>query len=179
MSRIGNKEILLPKGVSVVAAQGLLTVKGTKGELKQDYDPVIVFDISETKIQVKRSNETQAARAKHGLYRNLLANMVKGVSEGFTKTLLISGTGYRAEAKGTSLFLNLGYSTQIEYMAPDGVTVTCESPTKVHVAGIDKQRVGQAAADIRGIRGPATYSDKGIRYSDEIVKRKVGKTGVK
>ncbi|MGL4524978.1 MAG: 50S ribosomal protein L6 [Spirochaetia bacterium] len=179
MSRVGNKEIPLPKGVSVNAAEGLLVVKGAKGELKQPYCQEVSFDIGTDVIKVMRKNESKRARSMHGLYRNLLANMTKGVSDGFTKTLLISGTGYRAEMKGNGLLLNLGYSTQIEYVAPTGVTLACESPTRVNVSGIDKQLVGQAAADIRSIRKPGTYSDKGIRYSDEIVRRKVGKTGVK
>ena len=179
MSRVGNKEVPLPKGVSVTAANGVLTVKGAKGELKQAYCEEVSFDIGQESIKVLRRDESKRAKSMHGLYRNLLANMTKGVTEGFSKTLLISGTGYRAELKGTSLFLNLGYSMQIEYIPPAGITVACESPTKVIVSGIDRQLVGQAAADIRSIRKPGTYSDKGIRYSDEIVRRKVGKTGVK
>lgn len=179
MSRVGKKEVTVPQGVSVAAANGELTVKGPKGELKQKFDSLISFEISEGSVKVTRSGDSKRAAAMHGLYRNLLANMVQGVSSGFTKTLLISGTGYRAELKGQNLLLNLGYSTQIEYVAPAGVALAAESPTKLHVSGIDKAAVGQAAAEIRGIRGPATYSDKGIRYADEIVRRKVGKTGVK
>lgn len=179
MSRVGNKEVPLPKGVSVSALNGMLTVKGAKGELKQAYSEEVSFDIGSESVKVLRKDDSKRAKSMHGLYRNLLANMTKGVTEGFSKILLISGTGYRAELKGTSLYLSLGYSMQIEYIPPVGITLVCESPTKVIVSGIDRQLVGQAAADIRNIRKPGTYSDKGIRYSDEIVRRKVGKTGVK
>ncbi|NIZ47255.1 50S ribosomal protein L6 [Entomospira nematocerorum] len=179
MSRVGKKEIPLPKGVTVSVEGNSLRVKGAKGELTQDFRDDVSFNISAEKVEVVRVKDAKNSSAMHGLYRALLANMVKGVSEGFTKTLLISGTGYRAEVKGSSIFLNLGYSTQIEYVVPEGVSVAAETATKLHVSGIDKVAVGQVAAEIRGIRGPATYSDKGIRYSDEIVKRKVGKTGVK
>lgn len=179
MSRVGKKEISVPSGVTVVANDGVLVVKGAKGELKQAYQPEVKFEIEANTIKVTRVDDSKRAMAMHGLYRNLLANMVEGVSKGYQKTLLISGTGYRAELKGQSLFLNLGYSTQIEYVAPSGVVLTCETPTKIHVAGISKEVVGQVASEIRSIRKPATYSDKGIRYSDEIVRRKVGKTGVK
>ena len=180
MSRIGRKEIILSTAVKVKLKNNMLVVTGPKGELMQYYDPHISFDfINDTVIQVKRANNTHEAKAKHGLYRKLLANMIEGVNNGFTKILLISGTGYRAEIKEKNLFLNLGYSNQIEYLTPDNITITCETPTKVIISGIDKQLVGQTAANIRSIRKPATYSNKGIRYSDEIIKRKVGKTGVK
>jgi large subunit ribosomal protein L6 len=179
MSRVGKKEISIPSGVTVTAKDGLLTVKGPKGELKQDYRPEVSFEIGAGEIKVSRINESKQAMAMHGLYRNLLANMVEGVSKGFTKTLLISGTGYRAELKGQSVFFNLGYSTQIEYVAPEGITINVEAPTRLSVAGIDKALVGQTAAEIRALRKPAVYSDKGIRYENEVVRRKVGKTGVK
>jgi large subunit ribosomal protein L6 len=179
MSRVGKKEIPLPKGVTVSVEGDCLRVKGGKGELTQAFRDDVSFTISADKVEVVKMKNGKESAAMHGLYRALLANMVKGVTEGFTKTLLISGTGYRAEVKGTSIFLNLGYSTQIEYVVPEGVAVAAEMPTKLHVTGIDKVKVGQVAAEIRSIRKPATYSDKGIRYSDEIVKRKVGKTGVK
>lgn len=179
MSRVGKKEISVPSGVTVVANDGVLVVKGAKGELKQAYQPEVKFEIEANTIKVTRVDDSKRAMAMHGLYRNLLANMVEGVSKGYQKILLISGTGYRAELRGQSLFLNLGYSTQIEYVAPAGVVLTCETPTKILVAGISKEVVGQVASEIRSIRKPATYSDKGIRYSDEVVRRKVGKTGVK
>jgi large subunit ribosomal protein L6 len=179
MSRIGKQEIVLPAGVSVAAANGLLTVKGSKGELKQNYRPEVSFNIEASLVKVERKNDEKQSVAMHGLYRNLLANMVLGVSQGFNKTLLISGTGYRAELKGDSLFFNLGYSTQIEYVLPAGITAKVESPTKLSISGIDKELVGQTAAEIRSLRKPAVYSDKGIRYENEVVRRKVGKTGVK
>ncbi len=179
MSRVGKKEIVVPNGVVVSVNDRVVTVKGAKGELTQAFEKEVGFDLSEGKVQVTRLVETKRASAMHGLYRALVANMVKGVSEGFKKTLIISGTGYRAEVKGSSVLLNLGYSTQIEYQTPDGITITAETPTKLHISGINKVVVGQTAAEIRGIRKPSKYSDKGIRYSDEIVKRKVGKSGVK
>ncbi|NIZ19704.1 50S ribosomal protein L6 [Entomospira culicis] len=179
MSRVGKKEIPLPKGVTVSVEGNTLRVKGAKGELTQTFRDDVSFNISADKVEVVKVKSGKDSSAMHGLYRALLANMVKGVSDGFVKTLIISGTGYRAEVKGTSVFLNLGYSTQIEYVVPEGVSVVAEMPTKLNVSGIDKAAVGQVAAEIRGIRKPGTYSDKGIRYSDEIVKRKVGKTGVK
>lgn len=179
MSRVGRKEVFLPKGVEVLVEGSVLKVKGSKGELSQIFRDDVSFDVFPSYVEVKKVKSGKKSSAMHGLYRALLANMVKGVSDGFTKTLLISGTGYRAEVKGSSLFLNLGYSTQIEYVVPAEVSVVAEIPTKLHISGIDKMVVGQVAAEIRGIRKPAVYSDKGIRYSDENVKRRVGKTGVK
>ncbi|MCL2519654.1 MAG: 50S ribosomal protein L6 [Spirochaetaceae bacterium] len=182
MSRVGKKEITVPTGVTITVKEDLLTVKGPKGELKQNFRPEVSFEVNGNIAIVKRTSESHKnGAAMHGLYRNLLANMVEGVTNGFKKTLLISGTGYRAEQKGESVFFNLGYSTQIEYMAPKGVNVEVDpkAPTKVLVSGISKEQVGQVAAEIRGLRKPAVYSDKGIRYENEVVKRKVGKTGVK
>lgn len=179
MSRIGKKPVTVPKGVEVKAANNLLTVKGPKGELTQDYSPLISFEINEGEVVLNRADESKPAKSFHGLYRNLLNNMVIGVSEGFKKTLEINGVGYRAEAKDKSIIFSLGYSTLIEYVVPQDVTVTCVKPTVVEVTGIDKAKVGQVAAEIRGLRPPEPYKAKGIKYSDERIVRKVGKTGVK
>ncbi|MBN2619403.1 MAG: 50S ribosomal protein L6 [Spirochaetales bacterium] len=179
MSRIGRKPVTVPKGVVITAKDEVLTVKGPKGELTQDYSSLVSFDISEGEVIVNRANDTKPAKSFHGLYRNLLNNMIIGVSEGFKKTLEINGVGYRAEIKDKSIIFSLGYSTLIEYVIPEGVTINCPKNTIVEVMGIDKAVVGQAAADIRGLRPPEPYKGKGIKYSDEFIQRKVGKTGVK
>jgi len=179
MSRIGKKLVTVPKGVVVTAKNELLTVKGPKGELTQDYSPLVSFDIRDGEIQVDRANDSKPAKSFHGLYRNLLNNMIIGVSVGFKKTLEINGVGYRAEPKGDSVIFSLGYSTLIEYVVPADVKVECVKNTVVEVSGIDKAKVGQAAAEIRSLRPPEPYKGKGIKYSDEHIQRKVGKTGVK
>lgn len=179
MSRIGLKPVTVPKGVTVTVENNTLKVKGSKGELTQAFDPVISFDVNEGEIQVKRSSESKPAKSMHGLYRSLLDNMVIGVSQGFSRSLVINGVGYRAEAKGQTLLLNLGYSNQIEYEIPEGVKIDVEGNNKVAVSGIDKALVGQVAAEIRKLRPPEPYKGKGIRYENENVRRKVGKSGVK
>jgi len=179
MSRIGNKPIDLPNGVKVNFAGSLLTAEGPKGKLTQDYDSRISFETKGNLIIAKRSDEEKETKAKHGLYRNLLSNMLIGVSEGFKRSLLINGVGYRAELKGNILVMNLGYSNQIEYVIPKGIQVTVENNIKVTVAGISKQQVGQVASEIRSLRAPEPYKGKGIRYEDETIRRKVGKSGVK
>ena len=179
MSRIGNKPIDLPKNVKVSFAGSLLTVEGPKGKLTQDYDPKIAFKAEGEHIVVSRSDEEKATKAKHGLYRNLLNNMVVGVTSGFSRSLIINGVGYRGEVKGKILLMNLGYSNQIEYMIPEGIAVAVENNVKITVTGISKERVGQVASEIRGLRGPEPYKGKGIRYEDETIRRKVGKSGVK
>lgn len=182
MSRIGNKPVTVPKGVTITANDNVLTVKGPKGELTQDYaaaNGTITFTVNEGEVVVARTNESKPTKSFHGLYRNLLNNMVIGVTEGFKKTLEINGVGYRAEAKGKSIIFSLGYSTLIEYVIPEGVTIDLPKNTIVEVSGLDKAKVGQAAAEIRGLRPPEPYKGKGIKYSDEYIQRKVGKTGVK
>lgn len=179
MSRIGKLPIRIPKGVTVTVADRLVTVKGPKGELAQAIEPEATVAVSDEEVVVTRTNETKRAKSMHGLYRNLINNMVTGVSEGFTRTLLINGVGYRAEVQDSVLVLNLGYSNPVEYPVPDGLTITCEGPTKILVSGIDKQRVGQVSAEIRSVRPPEPYKGKGVRYEDEYVRRKVGKAGVK
>jgi len=179
MSRIGKIPVKLPKGVKVSFANDTMTVEGPKGKLTQKYHPVITFEPKGDEIIVSRANEEKQVKAYHGLYRNLLNNMVKGVSEGFSKTLVITGVGYRAEVQGKMLVMNLGFSTDIYVGIPNGLNIAAEGGTKVIVSGIDKQRVGELAAQIRKLRPPEPYKGKGIRYEDEHIRRKVGKSGVK
>lgn len=178
MSRIGKMPVTVPSGVTVTVKENIITVKGAKGELSQDFQPEISFDIKDSEVVVNRANESKRARSFHGLYRNLLNNMIIGVTKGFQKTLVINGVGYRAELKGDTLLMNLGYSTTIEYVVPEGVSVAVEGNNKVTVSGMDKAKVGQAAVEIRGLRPPEPYKGKGIKYENEIIRRKVGKTGV-
>jgi len=179
MSRIGKIPVKIPAGVKVAFANEVMTVEGPKGKLTQKYHPVIVFDNKGDEIVVSRANDVKQTKAFHGLYRNLLNNMVKGVSAGFTKTLVINGVGYRAEVQGNLLVMSLGYANEIYVGIPDGLPITTEGGTKVIVGGIDKQRVGEMAAQIRKLRPPEPYKGKGIRYDDEKIRRKVGKSGVK
>jgi large subunit ribosomal protein L6 len=178
MSRIGLKPVSVPKGVTVAVKDNILTVKGAKGELTQAYEPEVSFELKGDSAIVSRRDDTKRAKSMHGLYRKLLENMVEGVSTGFSKSLVINGVGYRAESIGKSLFLNLGFSTQIEYVLPEGVSVTSEG-NKVTVSGISKELVGLVASEIRGLRPPEPYKGKGIKYETEHVRRKVGKSGVK
>ena len=179
MSRIGKLPITVPPGVKVTITECDVTVEGKKGKLFQDYKPEVSVTQNDNIINVNPLKETKQARSYHGLYRTLINNMVKGVSEGFSKTLIISGVGYRAEVQGKSLILSLGYSNQIEYVIDDRLTITCETPTKIIVSGIDKQQVGQTCAEIRSLRRPEPYKGKGIRYETETIRRKVGKSGSK
>ncbi|MCF7943010.1 MAG: 50S ribosomal protein L6 [Spirochaetia bacterium] len=177
MSRIGKMPILMPKGVTVSVTDNLITVEGPKGKLVQDYQPSVGISIEDDAVIVTRKNDSKKARGFHGLYRQLVMNMVTGVSTGFTRTLLVSGVGYRAEVKGNILLLNLGYSNQIEFMISDDVQIACEGQNKIIVSGIDKQRVGQTAAEIRSLRPPEPYKGKGVKYENETIKRKIGKSG--
>jgi large subunit ribosomal protein L6 len=179
MSRIGKIPVKVPQGVKVSFQDELITVEGPKGKLIQKYHPVISFEPKEGEIVVSRANEEKQTRAFHGLYRNLLNNMVTGVSEGFTKVLMITGVGYRAEVQGPLLVMNLGYSTEIYVGIPEDLKVATEVSGKVTITGIDKQRVGEFAAQVRKLRLPEPYKGKGIRYEDEQIRRKVGKSGVK
>jgi large subunit ribosomal protein L6 len=179
MSRIGIQPVTVPKGVTVTVENDTLKVKGGKGELTQAVIPLVDFSVNDGEVVVNRKNESKKARGMHGLYRSLLNNMVIGVSQGFSRSLVINGVGYRAEVQGKSLLLNLGFSTQIEYVIPEGITVDVEGNNKVTVSGIDKALVGQVAAEIRKLRPPEPYKGKGIRYENENVRRKVGKSGVK
>ena len=166
----------LPKGVEVKQADGKLQVKGPKGDLEMQIPPDMVIQIEEGVLRVERPSDTREHRALHGLTRSLASNMVEGVSNGFKKTLQIIGVGYRAEKKGRDVTLHLGFSHVINYAAPDGVNIEVPQPTTVVIEGSDKQKVGQTAAEIRSFRPPEPYKGKGIRYEDEQVRRKAGKT---
>ena len=179
MSRIGKIPVKVPKGVKVSFAGEVMTVEGPKGKLTQQYHPVISFEDKGEEIIVTRANEEKQSKAFHGLYRNPLNNMVTGVSAGFAKSLIITGVGYRAEVQGKLLSMSLGYSTDIFVGIPEGLAVTADASGKVTVSGIDKQKVGEFASQIRKLRLPEPYKGKGIRYEDEQIKRKVGKSGVK
>jgi large subunit ribosomal protein L6 len=179
MSRIGRIPVRIPQGVKVSFANEVMTVEGPKGKLIQKYHPIIQFEDKGNEIVVSRPNEEKQTKAFHGLYRNLLNNMVTGVSAGFIKTLLITGVGYRAEVQGNLLVMSLGYSSDIFVGIPEGLTVTADASGRVTVSGIDKQRVGELASQIRKLRAPEPYKGKGIRYDNEHIRRKVGKSGVK
>ncbi len=168
--------ITIPSGVSVDLELPTVTVKGPKGTLTQDVPTICDINMEGDTIKVTRSVETRESRAMHGLTRTLIANMVHGVTEGFVKELEIVGVGYKAETKGTTVVLTLGFSHPINYEIPEGITVETPEPTKVKVSGIDKQKVGQVAADIRGFRPPEPYKGKGVKYIDELIQRKAGKT---
>lgn len=179
MSRIGRLPISIPAGVEVAIDGALVTVKGPKGTLTHTVASPIAVTKEESKVVVSRPNDERSSRALHGLTRTLISNMVKGVTEGYQKTLEISGTGYRVAAQGKGLEFALGYSHPIKVEAPEGITFTVETPTKLHVAGIDKQKVGEVAANLRKLRKPDPYKAKGVRYSDEVIRRKAGKAGKK
>ena len=177
MSRVGRKTIVLPKGVEVAAADRSVRVKGPKGELAMRLEPGVELQMDNGQVTVLLQREDRNASAVFGLTRALLANLVKGVSEGFHRTLEIQGTGYRAALEGgKKLVLQLGYSHPVEYPVPDGVQITVDTPTKLTVRGADKAQVGQVAADIRGFRPPEPYKGKGVRYEGEVIKRKAGKS---
>ncbi len=177
MSRVGRLPIPIPAGVEVTLEGQHARVKGPRGQLEQDIHPSIGANVEDGRLLVTRPSDAPTHRALHGLTRALLANMVTGVSEGFRKSLEIQGTGYRAELRGTKLVLNVGYSHPVELEPLDGAAFEVESPTRVHVVGIDKQIVGQQAALIRKQRPPEPYRGKGIRYAGEVVRRKAGKSG--
>ncbi|MCE2455510.1 MAG: 50S ribosomal protein L6 [Gemmatimonadetes bacterium] len=179
MSRIGKQPVELPEGVTVRVEGRTCSIKGPKGSLSLEVHPEIVVEPEENRILVRRSTDQKRLRALHGLTRALLQNSVTGVSTGFAKTLNIVGVGYRAKVEGGALKMNLGFSHPIDYRPPDGVEVACPNTTTVVVSGMDRQKVGQAAADIRSFRPPEPYKGKGIRYQDEQVRRKAGKTAAR
>lgn len=179
MSRIGKLPVTIPQGVSVTVNETQVTVEGPKGTLTQSFVPLVEFAVEDGTCVVTRKNDSKKARSFHGLYRKLLDNMVVGVTQGFTRTLLITGVGYRAEAQADSIVLNLGYSMPIEYPVPEGLSITTEGPNKITISGISREKVGQAAAEIRSLRPPEPYKGKGVKYEDETVVRKVGKAGIK
>ena len=175
MSRIGKRPIELPGGVAVSISPGRVMVNGPLGELTQSVPQRILVEQGDGQLLVKRPTERGEDRALHGLTRTLVANMVEGVTKGFEKTLEIQGVGYRATLRGTSLELNVGYSHPVVMPPPDGIAFEVPQPTVVIVKGIDKQKVGQVAAEVRSVRPPEPYKGKGIRYQGEYVRRKVGK----
>lgn len=179
MSRIGKKVIVMPAGVTAKFKNEVLTVSGPKGTLSQWIDKTIAVKIDGQEMSFEIAKNTADANAKHGLYRALAHNMVVGVSEGFKKSLLISGVGYKAQVSGNKLVMNLGFSHQVEVEIPSDLQVSTPSATEIVVIGIDKQKVGQFASNIRDIRPVEPYHGYGVRYSDEVVVRKVGKTAGK
>ena len=180
MSRIGKMPITVPAGVTVtIGENNEVTVKGSKGELKQQLPKDIIIEQSGEVIEVKRPSENKEHRALHGLTRTLLNNMIVGVTEGFKKELEINGVGYRAAKQGKTLVMNLGYSHQVEMEEVDGITVEVPQPNQIIITGADKQKVGQFAANVREKRPPEPYKGKGIKYVDEYIRRKEGKAGSK
>ena len=178
MSRIGKLPIAVPAGVTVtVDENNLVTVKGPKGTLSQQVNPIITINQENGQLVLTRPSDAKPHKAMHGLYRALVANMVHGVTEGFSKTLEMVGTGYRASVENNVLTINIGFSHPVILTAPEGITYSCPSQTKITVSGIDKQKVGNLAADIRAIRKPEPYLGKGIKYEGEFIRRKEGKSG--
>ena len=176
MSRIGNKLILLPAGVTLtVEGENYVVVKGPKGELAFQFNANMGIEVNGTEVKVVRPDDSIFNKTIHGTTRAVLNNMVVGVSEGYSKTLLIEGVGYRASLKGNTLVVAAGYSHLVEMEIPQGLTVNCPSQTEIKISGIDKQLVGEFTANVRKIRKPEPYKGKGIRYSDEIIRRKEGK----
>ena len=180
MSRIGKMPITVPAGVEVnVAAGNVVTVKGPKGTLTETFHHDIAINVEGNVIHVTRPNDEHLYRSLHGLTRTLLHNMVVGVSAGFTKELEVNGVGYRAQKDGKKLVMNLGYSHPVVVEEIDGITIDVPAPNKIVIHGVDKQAVGQFAADVRGKRPPEPYKGKGIKYATEVIRRKEGKTGGK
>ena len=180
MSRIGRAPVAIPAGVEVnVADNNVVTVKGPKGTLTQQFNENLTITVEGNVITVARPNDLKENRALHGLTRSLINNMVVGVTEGFKKTLEVNGVGYRVALEGNKLVMNLGFSHQVIMEAPAGITIEVPTPNQIIVSGYDKQLVGQFAANIREKRPPEPYKGKGIKYSDEVIRRKVGKTGAK
>lgn len=178
MSRVGKKSIKVPPGIDIHIDQNTVTVTKGNKSLEQMVHPAIhvEYDSGERLLQVQRSTNNKLHRSLHGLYRTLISNMVVGLTEGFSKRLEIVGVGYRAELKGRHLYMNLGYTHPILFKLPDGIEIVVENPTNLVVKGVDKQLVGQVAAKIRSFRPPEPYKGKGIKYHDEYVRRKAGKT---
>jgi large subunit ribosomal protein L6 len=183
MSRIGNKPVSIPKGVTITVKDSVVTVKGPKGELSQEIDRDITIEITETELIVSRPTEQIRHRAMHGLYRSLISNLVKGVTDGYKKDLELVGVGFKATNAGNILDLALGYSHNIIFEVPKELKVTTTTEKgqnpKIFLEGSDKQLIGQVAAKIRGLRKPEPYKGKGVRYSDEVVRRKAGKAAGK
>ena len=179
MSRIGKMPVAIPAGVTVDVKDGKLIVKGPKGTLEQDIDARIEVKVEGAVATLTRANDSKELRAKHGLYRALLHNMVTGVTNGYTKSLVINGVGYKVAKQGNKIVLNIGYSHPVEYAESEGIKLECPTQTEISVSGIDKVKVGQVAANIRSLREPEPYHGYGIRYKDEVIERKEGKTAGK
>ena len=179
LSRIGRKTIPLPSGVSVDVGYGEVTVSGPRGTLTQTYHPDVVVKVGEGEILVERLSERKFHHSLHGLTRSLIANAVVGVTDGYTRTLELMGVGYRVQASGDGVVLSVGYSHPVEIRPPEGVTMEVEGNNRVHVRGIDKQKVGQLAARIRKVRPPNAYKEKGIRYQGEVLRFKPGKSAAR
>ncbi|HVA33407.1 MAG TPA: 50S ribosomal protein L6 [Candidatus Baltobacteraceae bacterium] len=178
MSRIGKLPVAVPSGVDITLGDGNVSVKGPKGELSQAIlSQVVDVKVVDGKVIVERKGDAKVHRSAHGLTRTLIANMVEGVSKGFRKSLEIQGVGFRAAKAGEKLNLTLGYSHPVVFEAPKGIAITVEGQNKIHIDGIDKQAVGQVAAEIRDLRPPEPYKGKGIRYAGETVRKKLGKAG--
>jgi large subunit ribosomal protein L6 len=179
LSRIGRKSIPLPSGVNVDIGYGEITVSGPRGTLTQTYHPDVVVKVGEGEIIVERLSERKFHHSLHGLTRSLIANAVTGVTDGYTRTLELMGVGYRVQASGDGVVLNVGYSHPVEIQPPEGVTMEVEGNNRVHVRGIDKQKVGQLAARVRKVRPPNAYKEKGIRYQGEVLRFKPGKSAAR
>lgn len=179
MSRIGKKPVVIPKGVTVNLQDTTLRVKGPKGELMMSVHPNMSVNFENNEVNVKRPDDLKENKALHGLTRALIQNMINGVSEEYKKVLDIVGVGYRAEMKGKNLLINIGYSHPVYFMPPEGVTLQTPSATQIVITGIDKQLVGSVASKIRSIRKPEPYKGKGIKYQNEVIVRKAGKTAGK
>ena len=180
MSRIGRAPIAIPAGVEIkVEDNNVVTVKGPKGTLTQQFNPNMAIAMENGELHVTRPNDAKENRALHGLTRTLIHNMVVGVTEGYKKELDVNGVGYRVAKEGKKLNMNIGYSHPVVMEEIDGITIEVPSPNKIIINGIDKQKVGQFAAEVRGKRPPEPYKGKGIKYTDEVIRRKEGKTGVK
>ena len=177
MSRIGNKPITVPAGIEVKIEGQHISVKGPKGTLERDINPEISMKLDGTELTVSRSGEDRRNKSLHGLTRTLINNMINGVQTEYTRTLEINGVGYRVQKQGNDLNLSLGYSHPVIYKAPAGISFDVPNPNTIIVKGIDKEKVGQIAAEIRTKRPPEVYRGKGIKYAEEVIRRKVGKTG--
>ena len=175
MSRVGKQPVVLPEGVDVNILNNTILVKGKKGELKNNYPDLVKVAKEENKILVTPTDNSKASKGSWGLVRTIINNMVLGVEEGFTKTLIVNGVGYRAAVGDGILTLQLGYSHDIKLAIPNDLEVKCIKPTEITISGIDKQKVGQFASEVRSLRKPEPYKGKGVRYSDEIIRRKEGK----
>jgi large subunit ribosomal protein L6 len=179
MSRIGKRPIVVPKEVEIQFDGEILTIKGPQGELRRSIHPSVELHIDNSRISLSISDESRKSRSLFGLFRTLIGNMVVGVTEGFQKTLEISGVGYRAEVTGNRLILNLGYSNPITYDIPKGINAQLEQRNRIILSGMDKELLGETAAKIRRLRGSEPYKGKGVKYLEERIRRKAGKTGIK